>query len=229
MQESEQKMQTKIIELSQAIKSKIAKFEKLQFNTSSHHDAKFDRALYADNTKNFVVEDVKFYAHNVERVDVLTLTRADVDARLKDVALYDRVAFERAFEFESTYVLCCNSKAVSLNLAHHERKYSTLYRHLALYSSRADLYVMCAMSKKQREDVFNSTHFMRAVDAQIKTLTLTQIKNATLADNFVKTYKTAVAKLQNLYIAKLSNTKNTNAKTAKLIKTKNKNAVVAVN
>jgi hypothetical protein len=216
---------TKVIELSKAIKDKIAKFAKLTFNTSTHHDATFDTSTYVDNAKDFHVEDVKFYK-NVKRIDALTLTRADIDARLQNVALYDRLAFERAFEFEATYVVACNSKAVALNLTHHERKYSTLYRRVALYARRCDLYVMCAMSKKQRADVFKSSHFARAFDLQVATLKLADVKNAKLADCFAKTFKVAFDTLQTMFVAKLSNAKTQTAKlvNAKIAKT-NKVAV----
>lgn len=209
-------MITKVNDVSKAIKDKIAKFAKLQFNTSTHHDAKFDKTLYVDNSKDFIVNDVKFYK-NVERLDTLTLTLQDVLARLQNVALYDRLAFERAFEFEATYVICCNSKAVALNLTHHERKYSTLYRRLALYANRADLYLMSMMSDKQRKDAFKSKFFNLAIDKQVKTLTLQDVKNATLQDSLVKTYNNAFNALQDVYKSKLSTHKNA---TSKLVKAK---------
>jgi hypothetical protein len=203
-----------IATLTDAIKNKIAKFSKLTFNLSTHHDAKFDKTLYVDNTKNFVVNDVKFYK-NVERLDMLTLTRADVDARLKNVALYDRLAFERAFDFEATYLICCNSKSVALNLTHHERKYSTLYRRIALYAKRADLYLTCMMSDKQRKDAFKSKYFLLAIEKQVKTLTLQDVKNAKLHDSLVKTYAIAFNTLQNVFTTHL-----TSNKTSKLVKSR---------
>lgn len=203
--------------ITSAIKNMIAKFAKLEFNLSTHHDAKFDKTLYVDNTKDFVVNDVKFYKNDVERLDKLTLTLQDVNARLQNVALYDRLAFERAFEFEATYILCCNSKAVALNLTHHERKYSTLYRRLALYARRADLYLMSMMSDKQRKDAFKSKYFLLAIEKQVKTLTLQDVKNARLDASLVKTYKNAFNALQDVFMSKLSTHKNA---TSKLVKSK---------
>jgi len=210
--------------LSKDLQDKIAKYSKLKFNLSTHHDAKFDKTLYIDDSKDFVVNDTKFYANNVERVDTLKLTHQDVEARLKNVALYDRLAFERAFEFEATYLLCCNSKSVALNLAHHERKYSTLYRRIALYAKRADLYLMSMMSNTQRANAFKSNYFNLAIDKQVKTLTLQDVKNAKLHDSLAKTYNKSFNALQNIFTTHLTS----KDKTSKLVKATKVNRKVAI-
>jgi hypothetical protein len=218
--ESERKMKEKIIELSKAIKDKIAKYAKLSFNESSHHECDFNRASYLDDKIAFNVSDKKYYK-SIERVDTLTIQRDEVEQRLSKVNLFDRDAFESAFEFEATYVLCCNSKAVSLNLTQHERKYSTLYRHLALFAHRADLYLLTMMSDKQRESAFNSSHFLKAVEIQAKSLTVEQIQKATCSN---KKYHRAVEQLKKLML----DSKKAKVKTASLIKAKVKTAIAKV-
>ena len=213
-------MNKKIVELSKAIKDKIAKFAKLSFNESSHHDCEFNRASYSDVKLDFIVSDKKFYK-SIERVDTLTLTRAEVEQRLSRVNLFDRDTFDNAFEYEATYIIACNSKAVALNLTQHERKYSTLYRHLALYANRADLYLLTMMSDKQREQAFSSSHFLRAVAEQAKALTVEQIQRATTTN---KKYAKAVEQLKRL----LLDSKKAKIKTASLVKAKVKKAVAKI-
>lgn len=207
----------KVLELAKEIKAKIEKYSKLAFNQSSHHECEFNRASYLDDKFAFSVSDKKYYK-NTERTDTLTMSREQVENRLKAVALFDREAFEKAFEYEATFILCCNSKAVALNLTHHERKYSTLFRHLALYSHRADLYLLSMMSDKQRETAFNSSHFERAVEIQAKALTIEQIKKATCSN---KLYEKAVEQLKKLLIAmKSSKVEKAKVATVKMIKAK---------
>lgn len=203
---------SKVIEISKAIKDKIAKFAKMSFNESSHHDCDFNRAGYTDSKLAFSVSDKKYYK-SCERVDTLTIQRDEVESRLSKVALFDRDTFESSFEYEATYILACNSKAVALNLTQHERKYSTLYRHLALYANRADLYLMTMMSDKQRESAFNSSHFLRAVAEQSKSLSVEQIQKATTSN---KKYAKAVEQLKKLML----DSKKAKVNTAKLIKSK---------
>jgi hypothetical protein len=211
----------KVIEqLSKSIKDKIAKFAKLSFNESSHHDCEFNRASYKDDKLDFVISDKKFYK-SVERLDTLTLTRDEVNARLLKVALFNREAFELAFEFEATYIIACNSKVVALNLTQHERKYSTLYRHLALYANRSDLYLLTMMSDKQRNSVFNSSHFLRAVEKQALTLSVEQIQKATTSN---KKYHKVVEQLKKLMLE----SKKSKAKTSKLVKASVKKAIEKV-
>lgn len=204
---------SKIIEqLSKVIKDKIAKYSRLSFNESSHHECEFNRASYTDVKLAFSVSDKKYYK-SCERVDTLTIQRAEVESRLSKVNLFDRDTFERAFEFEATYVIACNSKAVALNLTQHERKYSTLYRHLSLYANRADLYLLTQMSDKQRQTAFNSSHFLRAVAEQSKSLTVEQIQKATCSN---KKYAKAVEQLKKLMLE----SKKAKVNTAKLIQAK---------
>lgn len=204
---------------SKLIKEKLEKYSKLSFNESSHHDCDFNRASYIDDKSDFIVSDKKYYKSK-ERLDTLTLSRAEVEARLLKVALFDRDAFVEAFEFEATYVLCCNSKAVSHNLAQHERQYSTLYRHLALYAHRADLYLMTMMSDKQRATAFNSSHFLKAVELQAKALEVATIQKSSTAN---KKYEKVVEQLKKLLIEK----KQSKSNTAKLVKVSQKERATA--
>jgi hypothetical protein len=209
-------MVKKIVELSKAVKDKIAKFAKLSFNTSSHHDCEFNRASYTDAKLDFNVSDKKFYK-GIDRVDTLTLTRAEVESRLSKVSLFDRDSFDNAFEYEATYIIACNSKAVALNLTQHERKYSTLYRHLALYANRADLYLLTMMSDKQRDGAFNSPHFLRAVAEQAKSLAVEQIQKATISN---KKYHKAAEQLKRLMLESKKQKPTAKVATAKLIRSK---------
>ena len=219
-QMSEKKV-AEVSEVSKAIKEKLAKYSKLQFSESSHHDCEFNRDNYTDEKANFKITDKKYYKSS-ERADTLEMSRDEINKRLEKVALFDRDSFVEAFEKEATFILCCNSKAVTLNLTHHERQYSTLYRHLALYSNRADLYLMTMMSDKQREQAFNSTHFNRAIEKQALSLSIEQIKKA---DTNNKKYNKVVEQFKALLIAIKSNKKVTatvteKKSTAKLIKAK---------
>lgn len=197
-----------------AIEQKIAKYSKLSFNDSSHHECNFNRASYTDDKLAFIVTDKKYYK-SCERVDTVTMSRATVESKLSKIALFDRIAFERALEDVATFELCCNSKAVALNLTQHERKYSTLYRHLALYAHRADLYLMSMMSDKQRASAFNSSHFLKAVELQAKAFTAEQIQKATTSN---KLYSKAVEQLKKLLLT----SKTAKVNTAKLITAKAK-------
>ena len=196
------------------VEQKIAKYSKLSFCDSSKHECDFNRASYTDSKLSFSVKDTKYYK-TTERVDTFTMSREQVESKLEAVALFDRLAFERAFEEIATFVLCCNSKAVALNLCEHERKYSTLYRHLALYAHRADLYLLCAMSNSQRESAFNSSHFLKAVELQAKALTVEQIQKAVCSNKLYA--KVAEQLKKSLLLAKQSKAK---VATAKLITAK---------
>lgn len=213
-------MTQKIEQLSKTITETIKKFSKMSFCDSSKHECDFNRDSYHDEKLDFIVKDKKYYK-SCERVDTLTMSRAEVEKRLAKVALFDRKSFEREFDYEATYVIACNSKAVALNLCEHERKYSTLYRHLALYNHRADLYLMCAMSNSQRATCFNSSHFTKAVELQAKELSVEQIQKATCES---KLYSKFAEQLKAMYLAEK---KKSSAKsdTAKLIKSKTAKAV----
>jgi hypothetical protein len=206
-------MTATIMQLSQSIKAKIAKFAKFSFCESSRHECDFNRASYADVKSAFSVSDKKYYK-SCERIDTLTMTRDAVMSRVAKVSLFDRKQFEREFDFEATYDLCCNSKAVALNLCQHERKYSTLYRHLALYSNRADLYLLCAMSNTQRATCFRSDLFLRAVAEQSKVLTTEQIQKAVCSD---KKYAKFAEQLKSLMLDSKKQKATATINTAKLV------------
>jgi len=213
-------MKAVIEQLSKTITDTIKKFSKMSFCDSSKHECDFNRDSYHDEKLDFIVKDKKYYK-SCERVDVLTMSRVEVEKRLAKVALFDRKSFEREFDYEATYVIACNSKAVALNLCEHERKYSTLYRHLALYNHRADLYLMCAMSNSQRATCFNSSHFTKAVELQAKELSVEQIQKATCD----KKYEKVAEQLKAMYLAEMKKKSSAKSDTAKLIKSKTAKAV----
>ena len=191
------------------IDKKIKQFSKCDFDFTQKHK------VIASVEKNILtIEDTKFYKSKI-RKDILIMSLADLEKRIAKIKLFDRKSFELEFSKEASEDLCCNSYAVTKNLANKNQQYSTCYRLLARFSNRADLLLMCQMSKAQQEKVFNSKSFNYAIIEQMKTLTREQITKSTVAN---ANYKANAEKLKKIYLLKRIN----KSKVSKLILVKAK-------
>ena len=192
--------------MNKELQKKIAEFEKCSFDLMQKHK------VIANVEKDILtIEDTKFYKSKM-RKDVLQIKISDLQKRIAKVKLFDRKSFEKEFLKEATEDLSCNSFAVAKNLANKNQQYSTCYRILARIANRADLMLMCEMSKANQEKIFNSKKFEIAFKNQIDTLKADEITKATTTK---ENYKSSVEKLKKMFL--LNNKSN---KTSKLIKAK---------
>ena len=203
--------------MNKELQKKIAEFEKCSFDLMQKH-----KVLHSVEKDILTIEDTKFYKSKM-RKDVLQIKISDLQKRIASVKLFDRKSFEKEFLKEASEDLCCNSFAVAKNLAHKNQQYSTCYRLLARYSNRADLLLMCEMSKANQSKLFKSKNFHIARDKQIEMLTKAEIEKANNTD-FCEIYNK-----QNYYDAITSLTecfarmkKDSKSKTSKLVKAKTK-------
>ena len=208
----------------QAYKNDSVKYAKLEKSKLSMHKQDNESIQIADNC--LIVNDSKFYANNVTRIDKLSLSIDVIKNRVNSISLFDRKSLQKEFSYETTIVLRCDSVAKKNNLCFKSQIYSTLLRKIAIVSNRSDLLLMCSMSKSQQEKMFTSNKFFNnCITEQSKTLTLEQVKNSNyIISDYKSNYSDSVKTLKALLSATIKKNKVSKSskkqKISKLVKSK---------